>query len=290
MDPIGFPDKNIRANGIDFTYAETGEGPLVLLLHGFPDTAKTWDRTLPLLAQAGYRAVAPNLRGYPPTSFSVEGDYQPLRLGEDVLALIEALGEEQAVLVGYDWGAAAAYCATLLSPERVDRFVTIGVPHPGAQSFSPIFFWRQRHIILFQFRRIGNRCLRRNNFALIDTLYQRWSPAWNILSDETDVIKQILRDNDDAVDAITQYYRSTVRAGIDKQSREVFDRSVSVPTLCFTGTADGGARMIDYKKHRYLFKGYYEEVSVEDAGHFLHREKPEEFHEILLRFLSRRVS
>ena len=104
------------------------------------------------------------------------------------------------------------------------------------------------------------------------------------------MIKQILKDNDDAVDATTQYYRAAVRAGIDKQSREVFDRSISVPTLCFTGTADGGAKMIDYKKHRHLFKGYYEQVLVEAAGHFLHREKPDEFHEILLRFLSGRFS
>ena len=66
----------------------------------------------------------------------------------------------------------------------------------------------------------------------------------------------------------------------------MFDRAITVPTLCFSGTVDGGARMIDYERHRKLFLGYYEQVIVENVGHLLHREKPEVFHENLLRFLS----
>ncbi|MCA9771955.1 MAG: alpha/beta fold hydrolase [Myxococcales bacterium] len=91
--------KTIDANGIRFAYREEGTGPLVLLLHGFPDTSETWADVMPKLAAAGWRAVAPNLRGYPPTSAPADGDYSVLRLGEDVLALIEALGAERAVVV-----------------------------------------------------------------------------------------------------------------------------------------------------------------------------------------------
>jgi pimeloyl-ACP methyl ester carboxylesterase len=91
-----FANRKIQANGIDIAYAESGKGPLVLLLHGFPDTDKTWDRTLPVLAEAGFHAVAPSLPAYPPSSFAPDGEYRPLRLGEDVLALIGAFGKETA--------------------------------------------------------------------------------------------------------------------------------------------------------------------------------------------------
>src|SRR5687768_2249913 len=82
--------KTIEAGGLTFGYLEAGEGPLVLCLHGFPDTAHTFDDLLPRLARAGYHAVAPFMRGYAPTSVPVDGDYSELRLGEDAIALIDA--------------------------------------------------------------------------------------------------------------------------------------------------------------------------------------------------------
>src|SRR5947209_9869516 len=109
------PDVNyIEANGLRFAYFEEGQGPLVLLLHGFPDTAHTWDEVRPALAGAGYRAVSPFMRGYFPTAIPADGKYDSETLGRDALALIEALGEKQAVVVGHDWGASAAYAAAAL--------------------------------------------------------------------------------------------------------------------------------------------------------------------------------
>src|ERR1700733_14905028 len=115
-DAIHFVD----ANGLKFAYFEEGKGPLVLLLHGFPDTAHTWDAVRPALAAAGYRAVSPFLRGYAPTEIPTGREYDPDPLGQDGLALIEALGERRAIGVGHDWGATAAYAAASLGPEKVE--------------------------------------------------------------------------------------------------------------------------------------------------------------------------
>lgn len=86
--------KFVTANGLRFAYFEEGSGPLVLLLHGFPDTARTWDAVRPALAAAGYRAVTPYLRGYHPTAIPAQPAYDSETLGRDVLALIAALGEK----------------------------------------------------------------------------------------------------------------------------------------------------------------------------------------------------
>src|SRR5437868_11334932 len=96
----------VRANGITFAYLEEGEGPLVLLLHGFPDTARSWSHQMPALADAGFRAVAPWLRGYPPTELPESGYYDRGTLATDARELIRALGGgEPCLLVGQDWGA-----------------------------------------------------------------------------------------------------------------------------------------------------------------------------------------
>src|SRR3954454_10859481 len=96
--------EQVEANGLTFTYRTMGEGPLALCLHGFPDSAHTWDFLLPELADAGFRAVAPFLRGYAPTDVPADGLYQPGALASDYIALHAALGGDgEAVLIGHDW-------------------------------------------------------------------------------------------------------------------------------------------------------------------------------------------
>src|SRR5690242_16760506 len=99
----------VSANGVRFAYLEAGSGPLVLMLHGFPETAHTWDQAMAEIAAAGFRVVAPFMRGYHPTEISTEAAYDIDTLGRDALALIEALGEPRAIVVGHDWGATATY-------------------------------------------------------------------------------------------------------------------------------------------------------------------------------------
>src|SRR5437868_11697438 len=119
--------KYVEANGLRFAYLEQGEGPLVVLVHGFPDTAHTWDRTMGALAGAGFRAVAPFTRGYHPTQIPSDGKYDIETLGRDLIALVDALGGN-AILVGHDWGAAASYAAAALAPEKLRMLVTLAIP------------------------------------------------------------------------------------------------------------------------------------------------------------------
>jgi heme-degrading monooxygenase HmoA len=122
--------KRIRANGVDFAYLEDGEGPLVLLLHGFPDTARSWSHQMPALAAAGYRAVAPYLRGYPPTKGPRDGFYDMGTLATDIAELIRELsGRAPVHIVGQDWGAAITYSVLAAWPEIVRRAVVMAVPH-----------------------------------------------------------------------------------------------------------------------------------------------------------------
>ena len=120
-----FKSGAVIANDINFHYLEMGEGPLVLCMHGFPDHAYSFRHLLPDLARAGFRAVAPFMRGYAPTEAPKDGRYQGALLCRDVLALIGALGAERAYLVGNDWGAGAVSGAAVLEPEKVAKLVTL---------------------------------------------------------------------------------------------------------------------------------------------------------------------
>src|SRR5437763_1852930 len=136
-DQIHFVD----ANGLRFAYLEEGSGPLVLLVHGFPDTPHTWDHVRPALAARGFRAVSPFTRGYAPTEIPKVEDYDADTLGADMLALMTALGEEEAIVIGHDWGASAAYSAASLAPKRVRLLVTVAIPHPASVIPTPKLLW-----------------------------------------------------------------------------------------------------------------------------------------------------
>src|SRR5271155_5426435 len=120
---------SVEANGISFAILEAGEGPLVLLLHGFPDNAWTWEHQLLSLAREGYRAVAPLLRGYAPSEVPSEA-FDAEDITDDVCALIGALGERSAGVVGHDWGALATMNVAAMYPELVTRAVSVAAGHP----------------------------------------------------------------------------------------------------------------------------------------------------------------
>src|SRR5262249_17514087 len=119
----------VSANGVEFTMLEAGSGPLALCLHGFPDSAYTWRHLLPALAEAGFHAVAPFMRGFSPTDVPADDCFSLGALIADANALHDALGgDEEAVLIGNDWGAEAAYGAAAFAPQRWRRLVTLAIP------------------------------------------------------------------------------------------------------------------------------------------------------------------
>ncbi|HEX2679318.1 MAG TPA: alpha/beta hydrolase, partial [Polyangiales bacterium] len=128
----------IDTNGVRLEVLEQGEGPAVLLLHGFPESAYSWRHQLSGLAHAGYRAIAPNQRGYAGSDRpeAIEA-YDISALVEDAVGVLDALGEERAVVIGHDWGAPVAWHMALMHPERVRAVVGMSVPHAGRPSSSP---------------------------------------------------------------------------------------------------------------------------------------------------------
>lgn len=161
----------LRANGIRFAALAAGpeRGPLVLLLHGFPELARSWRHQLPALGRAGFRALAPDLRGYGGTER--QGPYDLGTLAADTAALVEAAGAERATVVGHDWGGAVAWATAYRHPARIERLVVLNAPHPALMreelrtSWNQL--WRSRYMFFFQLPWLPERLLSRQNGAQI---------------------------------------------------------------------------------------------------------------------------
>lgn len=278
--------KKIHANQLDFGYFEMGSGPLVLCLHGFPDTPYSFRYLLPELADAGFRAVAPFMRGYTPTDIPWNQDYRVVTLGNDAIALADALGHREFYIVGHDWGAGAAYAAANLAPDRVQSIVTAAVPH--FPSFNPNLpqLKKSWYMMFFQLPWIAERAVRNHDFALITKLWETWSPNWTPDSLSLDAIKQVL-SNPESLKAALGYYRALKEFPNQKNklTRETLFKAIDVPTLTIAGANDGCIGLTMFDKMAGFVNSEYQFFVVENAGHFMQLEQPEIFNQVVLDFL-----
>lgn len=261
--------KTVETNGTELAYLEAGDGPLVVLVHGFPDTAHTWLPTMDALAAAGFHAVAPFTRGYFPSPVPADHRYDSDTLGRDLLGFIEHFGAD-AIVVGHDWGASAAYAAAGLEPERIRLLVTLALPHPKSIRPTPAMLWHVRHFAALR-RRSGVEKARADNFAYLDELWRRWSPAWKDLpASETARVKAAFAEPG-CLEAACSYYRF-----IGLRLPEGHRADITVPAVAFAGEHDGAVKPRAFEKARHCFKASYEVIQV-PGGHFMHREHPETF-------------
>jgi pimeloyl-ACP methyl ester carboxylesterase len=284
--------RTVSANGLEFTCLCDGpkDGPLALCLHGFPDTAHTWRHLLPALAGSGYRAVAPWMRGYAPTEMPKDGRYQTGALGADACALHEVLGGGQdAVLIGHDWGAAAAYSAAPFDPGRWRKVVTMAVP-PLAAAAAGFFTYdqlkRSFYVFLFQ-TPLAETAVQFDDYRLIERLWADWSPGYDASFDVSKV-KESLADPANLLAAISYYRAMFDPAMHDPLYAEEQTASSSPPpqpTLYLHGGEDGcmGIGVVG-NVLPFLSEGS-EQLTVPGTGHFLHLEKPDEVNSYILRFL-----
>src|SRR6476661_5695588 len=234
----------IAANGLTFAYLEAGSGPLALCLHGFPDSAWGWRHLLPALADAGYHAVAPFQRGYAPTEVPADGRYQTGALGLDACALHDGFGgDADAVLIGHDWGAMAAYAAAAWQPDYWRRIVTAAVP-PASALTSGFFSFDQLHRSWYMFffqSPLAELAVPMNDLEFIDRLWADWSPGYDAAEDLVHV-KDCLRDPANLMAAIG-YYRATLGTGYQDPALDDIQAAGSLPTpqptLYLHGKTDG---------------------------------------------------
>jgi pimeloyl-ACP methyl ester carboxylesterase len=287
----------LRANGLSFSALTRGSGPTVLCLHGFPDCMRSFRHQLPALASAGFRAIAPTLRGYEPSSQPRDGDYHIVRMAEDVVAWIDDLGLERVHLVGHDWGAVIGYAVAALAPERFDSLTTLAVPHPGRMQSDglrqlPSQLRNSWYMFFFQLRGLSDAVVEARDWAFIEKLWRDWSPGWTAPAEELAAVKRTLAQPG-VKKAALSYYRDAFSflSSAARETRSLLNSEIPVPTRAFTGALDGcmDTRMHDIAMRKEDFPAGLEVARVQGAGHFLHQEKPDEINRQLLDWLSRRV-
>jgi len=280
--PPSFEHLSVEANGLHFAALAAGpaDGPLALCLHGFPDAAPTWRHLLPALADAGFRAVAPWMRGYAPTAVPADGSYGLGALVADTGALHEALGGDgRAVLIGHDWGAITAYGAAAFEPHRWSRVVTGAVPPVGAigmKLFSYDQLKRSFYIFVFQ-SPLAEMAVGLDDLSFIDGLWQDWSPGYDAAGD-LPAVKEALRDPSNLAAAIG-YYRAMLGTSPPDPAyaaQQAAGGSVPPqPVLYLHGDHDGCMAVEMAEDAEQFLSPGSKRVIVAGAGHFFHVEQPE---------------
>jgi epoxide hydrolase 4 len=270
--------------GVRLHYVQAGRGPLVVLLHGFPEFWYAWRHQLAALAAAGFRALAPDLRGYnesakPP---GVEA-YRVERLADDIAGLIAHAGDARAHVVGHDWGGLVAWWLAMHRPDLVGRLAILNAPHPAAllrELRTPGQLLRSWYTFFFQLPALPELVLRAGDYALLGRLLRR-QPARPGAFTEEDIrrYKEAL-SRPGALTAALNYYRAAFRHR-GEQARAL--RPVVAPTLLIWGERDRylGVRLTE------RLEGWVPDLRVErlpEASHWVQSDAPEQVNQLLVEF------
>jgi len=284
--PSSWQHREAIVNGVRLHYVEAGTGPLVLLLHGFPEFWYSWRAQIPALVAAGYRVIAPDMRGYN-LSEKPAGvrSYMLDTLCDDVLALIHHAGEERATVVGHDWGGAVAWNVPMRHPRAVERLIVLNAPHPGAflrELRTPAQIAKSWYMFFFQLPWLPELSLRAGGFATLQRTL-RTDPVRPDAFTEEDIRRYrraLARPG--ALTATINYYRALFR----RNPRDVRNLPlITCPTLLIWGEQDRYLGLpLTEGLERWVPSIRVERIS--NASHWVQVDAAERVNQLLLDFLA----
>ena len=271
-------------------------GPPVLLLHGWPDDARTYDKIAPALQRQGFRTIVPFLRGFGETSFLAQGTMRSgemVAMAQDALDLADALGLAKFAVVGHDWGARIAYAMAILWPERVTRICAMSVGWRPGELATPGFeqarkYWYQ----WFMATERGKEAVAKDGKGIARIMWETWAPAGWFNEAEFEATARSFANPDWIAITLHSYQVRWGEAAKDPRyaaldARVHAAQLIAVPTLMIQGGADGVTLAASTAgKDRYFTAGYQRHV-LDGVGHFPTREAPEAVNKLLLDFLAK---
>lgn len=286
-------EREIELPTVTLSILEDGptDGPLAICLHGFPDSRASFRHLAPALVDAGFHVVVPAMRGYAASSLAHDGQYHLSALAYDALMLHERCGgDERAVLIGHDWGAAATYLAVAAGTGRFARAVTMSVPPLGAMAGAMLKFdqlQRSWYMWLFQLP-FAEYAVGADDLAFLGRLWEQWSPGYDGREDVA-LVKAAL-DSPERVAAAIGYYRamfspSEIGAPYE-QIHAAREAPLAIPFLYIHGSDDGCIADLTIEDVLAHLPDGSEAVVLEGAGHFMHLERPEDVAMRTVRFLT----
>lgn len=268
--------KNISLGDLTFAVEDEGSGQPVVLLHGFPDSHELWRNQVPVLVDAGYRVINPDLRGFGESSKPQEAErYGVLELVGDVLGILDALEVPRAHVVGHDWGAALAWALASFVSDRVDHLVALSVGHPSAFRDAG-FEQRQKswYMLLFQFEGIAEEWLSADDFANMR--------AWAHHPDIDRVVADLSRPG--ALTAGLNWYRANLHPRTWLEPPIPFPQ-VQAPTMGVWSSGDFALDEAGMKGSGRFVDASFRYERVEGAGHWMQLEAPDQVSSLLVDFL-----
>jgi pimeloyl-ACP methyl ester carboxylesterase len=275
--------RDIMTNGIRMHYVTQGKGPLVVLLHGFPEFWYSWRYQLPFLAERGYTVVAPDLRGYNDTDKPRTG-YDVPTLLRDIAGLIKGLGQEKAVIVGHDWGGVLAWAFAMSYPQMTERLIVMNAPHPQAmqRAFRTLKQLRKSwYIFAFQLPWLPENALLRNNAYEIGRMLKGAAVQKSAFPNEVLATYQEAMSKPGAMTAALNYYRQLIRHPLRSAKNYA---SIGVPTLLIWGEQDIALGI----ELTYGLEQWVPNIQIKripDSGHWVQQEKPELVNTLMAEFL-----
>jgi pimeloyl-ACP methyl ester carboxylesterase len=270
--------RRVAGDGVTLALLDEGEGPPVLLIHGFPDSSQLWRHQVPALVAAGHRVIAPDLRGLGESDKpeAVE-EYAVARSVADMVALLDGLGVERVSVVGHDFGAVVAWFLAALHPDRVERLVAMSVGHPNARDRSIEQREKLWYTLLFQFPGVGEELLTRDDWKL----FREW------LRGDGDLERAVADlSRPGALTAGLNWYRANLTPARELQPPPGPFPAVAAPTLGLWSTRDNYLTEAGVLHSGQHVTGPWRYERIEGASHWMQLDAPERINELLVDFLS----